>query len=225
MPQIGPLRTRAEERETFTRLLGLPLKGAWKGCAVNVVVTIDGQEAISVRAIPLVSNWHFMSPDILAHVLGGTGGSNVSLFGDLQSHQLENNEVLPIAEDWWAQIPLRELRALSDEFGVFEWRKQSLKVLPSGVFVWKDEYQKLHDKVWKSRFSQTFCALRDCNASDEGGDSDEQIEAQIRRELTRDELVDDNSLRRDLREDLKILKLWEVPDYSPFMPADLHAVC
>jgi hypothetical protein len=32
-PQLGP---RTEERETFTRLLGLPLKGTEKGCAVDL---------------------------------------------------------------------------------------------------------------------------------------------------------------------------------------------
>lgn len=30
LPQLGP---RTEERETFTRLLGLPMKGTEKGCA------------------------------------------------------------------------------------------------------------------------------------------------------------------------------------------------
>ena len=155
---------------------------------MNVVVVIEGREAIPVRAIPLLTNWRFMSPDIVAHVLGGTGGSNVSLFGDMQSHHIEAGKVRPMDKDWWSQFPVRELRALSEkiqidesshEVGYSEWRKQSLKALPAGVFVWKDEYQKLHDKNWYNRFQMLYGGLRYVSNEGDDNESTEEIEAHM----------------------------------------------
>lgn len=200
---------------------------------MNVVVMIQGREAIPVRAIPLLTNWRFMSPDIVAHVLGGTGGSNVSVFGVLASYRMETGQVLPIAKDWWAQFPLKELRALSkkikeaesiDEAGYSTWQELSLKELPAGVFVWKDDYQKLHEKNWNDRFRMTYCALKDWN----GEETDEDVESQMQRDLARDlrtdDLVDDNPLKRDLRESLEVLKRWREPDYCPFMGPELSVI-
>ncbi len=200
---------------------------------MNVIVLIEGREAIPVRAIPFLANWRFMSPDIVAHVLGGTGGSNVSLFGDMQSSHIEDGKVQPIGKDWWAQFPLRELRALSEkikidesshEAGYSKWRKQSLKELPAGVFVWKDDYQELHDKNWNDRYRMTDCALRDWSTEGETEEYDEKTKTQIQRKLSHEELVDDTPLKRDLRESLEVLKRWREPDYSPFMLPELNLV-
>jgi hypothetical protein len=200
---------------------------------MNVVVLIEGREAIPVRAIPFLANWRFMSPDIVAHVLGGTGGSNVGLFGDMQSNRIEDGKIQHLKKDDWVQFPLMELQALSEKIkadesshavGYSEWRKQSLKVLPAGVFVWKDEYQALHDKNWNSRYKMTYCALRDWNSEGEAIDSDEENETHIQRKLTREELVEDIALKRDLRESLEILNRWREPSYTPFMLPELCAV-
>lgn len=200
---------------------------------MNVIIQINVREAIPVRAIPLLTNWRFMSPDIVAHVLGGTGGSNVSLFGDLESYRVENGQVRPINKDWWVQFPLKKLRALSkkikeaepiDEVGYSTWQELSLEELPAGVFVWKDDYKKLHDENWNHHFRMTYCALKDWN----GEESDEEVEGQTQRDLARDlrrdDLVDDNPLKRDLRESLEVLKRWREPDYCPFMEQGLGAI-
>jgi hypothetical protein len=200
---------------------------------MNVVVLIEGREAIPVRAIPLLANWRFMSPDIVAHVLGGTGGSNVGLFGDMQSNHIEDGKVQHLKKDYWVQFPLMELQALSEkikadesshEAGYSKWRKQSLKELPASVFVWKDEYQELHDKNWNNRYKMTYCALRDWNSEGETDESDEENETHIQRKLTREELVKDIALKRDLRESLEVLNRWREPNYSPFMLPELCAV-
>lgn len=191
---------------------------------MNVVILIQGREAIPVRAIPLLTNWRFMSPDIVAHVLGGTGGSNVSVFGDLQAHALVGGRLKTVPKDWWVQNPLLELNALSkkikaaeqiDEVGYSAWKKQSLNELPAGMFVWKDDYQVLHDKNWNDRYSIAYCALKNWN----GEQSDEDVESQMPRDLQRD-LVDETPLQRQLRESLEVLKRWREPDYSPFMSED-----
>lgn len=200
---------------------------------MNVIIQIQRREAIPVRAIPLLTNWRFMSPDVVAHVLGGTGGGNVSLFGELDSYRMEDGQVQPIRQDWWVQFPLKELRALSkkikeaepiDDVGYSEWQKLSLKELPAGAFVWKDDYQKLHDKNWNSRFRMTYCALNGWN----GEESDEEVESQLKRDMARDvrrdDLVDDDPLKRQLRESFEALKRWRDPDYCPFMGQELVAI-
>lgn len=189
---------------------------------MSVIIQIQGHEAIPVRAIPLLTNWRFMSPDIVAHVLGGAGGSNVSLFGDLRAYQLAEGQLQPIAMDWWVQFPLKKLQALTaqikatesiDAVGYEVWREQSLRVLPAGVFVWKADYQLLHDKNWNSQYSMNVCALQ-------GWDCQDDVEDHISHKLTTDELADDSTLKRDIRESIEILKRWEAPDFSPFMSAE-----
>jgi hypothetical protein len=200
---------------------------------LNVVVVIEGCEAIPVRAIPLLTNWRFMSPDIVAHVLGGTGGSNVCLFGDMQSYNIEDGKAQPMDKDWWTQFPVRELRALTEkiqtdesshEAGYSEWRKQSLKELPAGVFVWRDEYQKLHDKCWYNRFQSLYGGLRYVSKEGDDNESTEEIEAQLLGNSTRKDLVNDDPLTRNLWSSLEILKRWRYPNFSPSMRPDLYAV-
>jgi hypothetical protein len=187
---------------------------------MNVVVQIQGRDAIPVRAIPLLTNWHFMSPDVIVHVLGGTEGSNVSLFGNLHSYHFENGMVQPITKDWWVQFPLLELKELSEKLKAIgtanrsEWINLSLKALPAGAFVWKDDYQKLHEKNWNSRFSATYCALKSLHG--------EQTENQC--DWKYDDSLYDPDLNRDLIESLEVLKRWRVPDYSPFIHKELSDI-
>ncbi len=186
-----------------------------------------------MRAIPLVSNWRFMSPDILVHVLGGTGGSDVAMFGKLKAYYLENKTVRVLSEDWWSQFPHVELLALgeviratkaSDAPGISEWRKRSLHELPAAVFVWKDDYQALHEKCWRDRFSKTFCALRDLDNNGNSPEKGEQQKAAARGPFAGGDSVDDDSLRQILSESLQLLKRWEAPDYHPFMAPELSSV-
>jgi len=192
---------------------------------VTVIIQIQGREAIPVRAIPLLTNWRFMSPDVVAHVLGGTGGSNVSFFGDLTAYRLAGGRLQPIAMDWWVQFPLKKLNALTlktkaaesiDEVGYEVWREQSLKVLPAGAFVWKDDYQKLHNKNWKSRYGLLARTLQ--GDADDKDDEDDAPPLKI----TRAEVDGDTPLMRSLRESLEILKRWEAPDFDPFMSPELE---
>lgn len=201
---------------------------------MNVVVVIQGREAIPVRAIPLLTNWRFMSPDIVAHVLGGTGGSNVSLFGDMESSHIEAGKVRPMNKDWWAQFPVKELRALTEKIqmnesshdaGYSDWRKQSLKELPAGVFVWKDQYQKLHDKNWTNRFQLLYGGLRYLSKEGDDNESTEEFEAQmLDASVCKDLLNDDDPLKAGLWASLEVLKRWREPDYAPFMRSDMRAI-
>lgn len=117
---------------------------------MNVVVVIDGREAVPVRAIPLLTNWETMSPDIVARALAWD--EDAMYFEGLQAFQFdEGRRAVPAT--WWENMARRQLTALSHaikavqithETGLQEWRRKSLEVLPAGVFVWKDEFEPMH---------------------------------------------------------------------------------
>lgn len=199
---------------------------------MNVVVLIEGREAIPVRAIPLLANWRFMSPDTVAHVLAGTKDCNVSLLGDLQSNHILNGKVELMDRDWWTQFPLRELRTLSDkietdevshEAGYSDWRKQSLKELPAGAFVWKDDYQKLHDKCWNYSNQTIHGGLEHLNSESEAQEADENVGAQSETQpkWTAEEWAEHIRVKEFAKESLEALERWREPRYSPFMLPEL----
>ncbi len=120
---------------------------------MNVIVVIDGREAIPVRAISMLTNWKVMSPDAVAKALAG---DDLSFgFAGLCAYEIEGILTKQIPVSWWEEFAVRELNAISDEIkakqvtheaGYQKWRKQSLAALPAGVFVWKDEYLPLYER-------------------------------------------------------------------------------
>jgi len=120
---------------------------------VNVIVMIEGREAIPVRAIPWLTNWETMSPDAVALALAWD--EHFFRFAGLQAHRIEGESIRPIRAIWWENIASHNLNALSDsirateithETGLRAWRRESLEELPAGVFVWKDEFETLHGR-------------------------------------------------------------------------------
>jgi hypothetical protein len=117
---------------------------------VKVIVEIEGRNAIPVRAIPFLTNWATMSPDVVADALAGTAHH----FRGLSSFRIEGPVQKKISTTWWENFPCRQLKALSDEIkakqtthetGYQEWRNRSIPILPAGVFVWQDEYETRHN--------------------------------------------------------------------------------
>lgn len=118
---------------------------------MNVIVEIDGRNAIPVRTIPFLTNWATMSPDVVAVALAGEDHH----FLGLSSFRIEGTNQKKISTTWWKNFPCRQLKALSEEIkdketthetGYQEWRSRSISVLPAGVFVWQDEFVSCHGK-------------------------------------------------------------------------------
>lgn len=117
---------------------------------------IEGREAIPVRAIPLLTNRETMSADAVALALAWD--EHFFRFRGLQAYRLEGENLRPVPATWWENIAYRNLKALSDsirateithETGLQEWRRESLRVLPAGTFVWKDEFEPLHVRRYR----------------------------------------------------------------------------
>ena len=116
---------------------------------MNVVVMIQGREAIPVRAIPLLTDWEVLSPDELAGALTGDYPHNTS-FEKLTARRLEDGHLKDVKPRLWSNVTVRQLEALSHRIkhkkishddGHEQWQRESLPLLPPGVFVWKDEFE------------------------------------------------------------------------------------
>ena len=116
---------------------------------MNVVVMIQGREAIPVRAIPLLTDWEVLSPDELAGSLAGDYPHNPS-FEKLTAHRSEGSRLKDVKPRWWSNFSVGQLEALSHRIkhkeishddGYEQWQRESLPLLPPGVFVWKDEFE------------------------------------------------------------------------------------
>ena len=127
---------------------------------MNVVVLINGREAIPVRAIPYVTG-RWMSPDVVAKSLAYT--DSMYRFEGIYAYQLLADggcsQVLP--GDWDVVDDLLQgldssLNARSDDRKLTRpiWLTESTKQLPAGVFLWRDEFeQAFHRSYSPPRFS------------------------------------------------------------------------
>lgn len=121
---------------------------------MNVVVLINGREAIPVRAILRIAD-STVSADILVRGLLCTKDDNP--FHKLSAYELlEYERSRKVAAVEWRPVAVK-LHALSDTLhrrelkgeltyveATDEWKRESVKRLPRGVFVWKDEFSREH---------------------------------------------------------------------------------
>jgi hypothetical protein len=110
---------------------------------------IDGREAVPIRAIPYVTGW-MQSPDEIAGDLAKRVGAPFSVLRDVSAHHVHGRghvtKVLP--KEWDAVVTslkalesrLKKTHGEGDE-GYAVWRQESVKALPAGVFVWRDEFE------------------------------------------------------------------------------------
>lgn len=150
---------------------------------MSVIVTIEGRDAIPVRAIPFVTNWAF-EPLHLAQELARSGKRThvEELEGDpddwaqvwnLNAYRYNQDQgaarkLQPLT---WLEVVTR-LEALTNnlrsaektqESLIQKWRDESIKLLPDdGVFVWKDEFQS----VWNDVFQYTQSTIEGDNELD-----------------------------------------------------------
>lgn len=137
---------------------------------MSVVISIKGREAIPVRAIPFVTGWS-MSPDMVASTLAHTD-LFTKLRGIAAYHLAGNDEPAPMLPKEWDGVEA-ELQVLTDTLKAKEsvdfesyptWRRESILLLPAGVFVWKDEFN--------AEFSKTFSPERRWIMDERPGDRD-----------------------------------------------------
>lgn len=116
---------------------------------MGVEVVIDGREAIPVRAIPFVAGW-MLSPDVVAMTFAKTDHWVTRLDGVAAYYLSADGKYSPMLAKEWDGIEA-DLQILSDKLKSTEeveqenypvWRQQSIRRLPAGCFVWRNEFEK-----------------------------------------------------------------------------------
>ena len=134
---------------------------------MNVVIEIDGREAIPVRALPWVTSEKFGAKEMAEQTGRKFGAGEVArrsiwhfgaqqvaeaFAGDLdwpipvQARYLEDSEVRNYPGGYWknthtvAVEELVEMKLTRDE-----WEFAATKALPAGVFVWRDEWEAAYN--------------------------------------------------------------------------------
>lgn len=120
---------------------------------MKIIVDIGGREAIPVRAIPFATNWDSMGPDELADAFAQADEHSFGYRG-LKTYWIEEGEVHTFRPIWWENFACRSLAALHErlkseeeagvithEEGYQRWRQESIRLLPPGSFVWRDEFE------------------------------------------------------------------------------------
>lgn len=119
-----------------------------------VVVMVDGRAALPVRAIPYITGWG-LPPDEIAKNLARKTDAFARMQHTVAFHLVGNTPVKMQPVEWDAfAVKLdafaAELRARlpddepADQRGYAEWRQKAVGLLPAGVFVWFDEYERDH---------------------------------------------------------------------------------
>ncbi len=115
----------------------------------RLTTLIDGREALPVRAIPYVTGWQF-SPDSIAKELARRVGAPFSTLHNLTVYHMPDTTPIPVLPREWDYIVAKleaheaELKEqyTNEVIGYAAWRKNSANSLPSGVFVWLDDFER-----------------------------------------------------------------------------------
>jgi hypothetical protein len=127
---------------------------------MSVVFNIQGREAIPVRSVLMVTHG-YVTPLGLAVALSVPDGQR-----ELTAHRYLNGKVEQVGHEGWG-MKSDELDDISrafkrdeqepDQHRQLAWRK-SIEALPSGVFIWLDEFQKWYvehvfaqDTTWEAQ--------------------------------------------------------------------------
>lgn len=127
----------------------------------TLLVSIDGREALPVRAIPLVAPWDFLPPDELARNLRHLDTVTNNRFKELYAYHLVSGKPHRI-EPWEWDSVLVDLSAFEarvrrntpwespgcDDEGYQMWRLLAVTQLPPGAFVWRADFEREFSIGW-----------------------------------------------------------------------------
>ncbi len=129
---------------------------------LNLIIRIAGRDALPVRAIPYVTGW-VVSPDVVARDFASCVGAPFVRLKNLVAYQLHNDEPIEVLPKEWDRYEAKFLgfeadlksQFANDDQGYAAWLESAVSKLPSGVFVWFDEFER----AFKKGFSPTRAML------------------------------------------------------------------
>ena len=122
----------------------------------NLVVTINGRDAVPVRALCFADDLKRLSPDLVAQAAAGE--AHYEGTWTLPTYHLSEGRIAELKASQWAYC-CRRLKSISSRlkstWGGADswdlWRSEATPVLPAGVFVWLDEFREWYGRTrpWK----------------------------------------------------------------------------
>lgn len=118
---------------------------------MNVIIIIDGREALPIRAIPYVTSWG-EAPDGIVQTFRGTRLRDLTAYGmDAEG----NYKAIPASQwnEWLVRYTSLTKKLQADERDGAEnenywtWRINAVLGLPDNAFVWLDEFQQWYSKM------------------------------------------------------------------------------
>lgn len=122
-------------------MLGHPDRESTGG-AVNVIIQINGREAIPVRALPWLTHNRLFSAQDVADAL-----SLSAEFPEFSSvHPFRIDDGIVGTDFWRNEVQGKFKRLEAQGLDSEQWRLDSLASLPAGVFVWRGEWQQAYSQ-------------------------------------------------------------------------------
>ncbi len=105
---------------------------------MDVIIQINGREAIPVRALPWLTRWEFSAEEVAQALARDEGYES---FASLESYRLEQGEIHAVHGGEWRNAVTIAIEELAERnLPRDEWERLSMSALPAGVFVWRDEW-------------------------------------------------------------------------------------
>lgn len=127
--------------------------------AIMTELALDGRPFVPVRLIPYATGWS-ISPDVLIKMLSNSDQWHRVFIPSY--HLLPDKSYQAMLPKEW-DVFLADIQILDDELHADEtieqgnyptWRKQAIKVIPAGTFVWLDDFEAAFTRM-ESRIIRT----------------------------------------------------------------------
>jgi len=117
----------------------------------QLTIWFDGREALPVRAIPYVTGWKLLSPDVVVKSFAHGKDWGYARCANLTAYHLHRNEPVVVNRCEWIDVvaklngfesKLNQQHPVPEE-SYAAWRSDVVAtIIPAGVFVWLDEFEK-----------------------------------------------------------------------------------
>jgi hypothetical protein len=116
---------------------------------MNVLFEIEGREAIPVRALAWMTQWHFSADMVVEALETSTYTKKERSFpwaSKLRAYRNDGREIQEIEPRYWKNSVVPRIEELLEQKLPREtWEREATKAIPAGYFVWRDEWEPAYN--------------------------------------------------------------------------------
>jgi hypothetical protein len=116
---------------------------------MNVLFEIEGREAIPVRALAWMTQWHFSADMVVEALETRTYTKKERSFpwaSKLRAYRNDGREIQEIEPRYWKNSVVPRIEELLEQRLPREtWEREATKAFPAGYFVWRDEWEPAYN--------------------------------------------------------------------------------